>query len=145
MGALIDFQEAMITTLRGDSELVNIMLGAVRIADWPDPTIEYPLLTIGEDLQRQWTMKSETKNWQITPQIHAWSAERGWKQCKQIIDRVDVLLLDQQLELDPSSEFTIIGKGQRPNQLVYLAGGKEGTDEGKIRHIIARYIFWLSC
>lgn len=141
MGALIDFQTALYLALSTDSTLLGLIGNAKHIADWPTPKTPYPLVTIGEDSQSQWGMKSETKNFRVSAMIHVWSDRRGWEQAKQIVDQLDVILLDGQLQLAGSSSQTIIGKGTRPDDLVMLPG----DDKGKIRHIVARYIFWLSC
>jgi hypothetical protein len=141
MGALWDFQVAMVTALKADSTLLGLIGGASHIADWPDPNTAYPLVTLGEDKNKQWNMKDEAGNKIITARLHVWSNKKGWKESKLIADQLDVILLEGQLQLDGSSAFTIIGKGQRPNDMVFLPG----DDEGKIRHTVADYIFWLSC
>ena len=140
MGALNDFQTALYLHLTSDATLIGLTKGASHIGDWPKPSGPFPWVTIGEDAEGQWGMKDQTANFKIKPTIHVWSKSRGWKQANQILDRIDVLLLTNQLQLDGSSSFTIIAKGQRPDATVKLPG----DDKGNIRHIVAEYIFWLS-
>lgn len=141
MGALDDFQTAMYTHLIGDSTLEALLTGSGHIGDWPDPDGRFPWVTIGEDKEAQWHLKDETQNFKTAAMIHVWSKKKGWKQANQIVDRIDVLLLDQQLQMAGSSSFTIIGRGQRPDELTKLPG----DDKGLIRHIVASYNFWISC
>lgn len=140
MGALFDFELAMLTALRADSTLVGLLGSSKHIADWPKQDGPYPWVTIGEDGEGQWLNKDES-NYITDAVIHVWSRKRSWKEAKQIVDQIDVILLEGQLQLDVSSDFTIIGKGQRPEAAKHLPG----DDEGKIRHIVVTYKFWLSC
>jgi hypothetical protein len=95
MGALLDFQEAIYDQLTGDATLVDLVGSTDQIADWPKSETRYPLVTIGEDLQNQWGMKDEALNFQVGAVIHVWTSERGWSEAKEIIDRIDVLLLKE--------------------------------------------------
>lgn len=140
MGALQDFQEALYTALAADSTLTGLIGGSDHISDWPKPKGPFPLVTIGEDREAQWLNKNES-NYQIDAVINVWSQKRGWKECNQIVDRLDVILLENLLALDASSSFTIIGKGQRPDAVQKLPD----PDNGLIRRIRAVYKFWLSC
>jgi hypothetical protein len=141
MGALNDFQVALYTALIADSTLTGLIGGADHIGDWVSPDGPYPWITIGEDKEKQWVNKTEPANFETMAIIHVWSKKKGWKEANQILDRLDVILLESQLQLDGSSRFSIIGKGQRPNDIVKIAG----DDKGLIRHGVATYKFWISC
>ena len=140
MGVLSDFQTAIYTTLIADSTLTGLVNGSDHIGDWPDPDGPFPWITIGEDAESEDLNKNES-NYQTDATIHVWSKKRGWKECNQIVDQLDVLLLGTLVVLPGSSSFTIMGKAQRPKPTVKLPG----DDKGLIRHIVATYHFWISC
>ncbi len=140
MGAAQDLQVAIKTALRGDSALVALINGTEHVKDWPNPDGPFPLITIGEDAERQWPNKNES-NYQTDAVIHIWSRKRGWQQANQILDRMDVVFLENTITMPGSSTFSILGKAQRPQPIRKLPG----DDEGRIRHIVTTYKFWISC
>lgn len=82
-------QQAMYTRLSGDTELVTT-LGAAVYDHVPD-SAAFPYVVIGDITETAADTMGTTRR-DMTVTVHTWSQAAGFKQVKQIQDRVDDLL-----------------------------------------------------
>ena len=91
-------QEALYQTLSADSALTTL-LGGFRIYDHVPQGSQYPYVTIGENIARDWsTASSSGAEHQLT--LHIWSKAAGRKQAHEIMTVLSNLLHDENLMLN---------------------------------------------
>ena len=90
-------QQAIFATLTADAPLLAL-LGAPRLYDDVPQAADFPYLTFGQSLDRDWSTGTEPGN-EHTLTLHVWSQARGKKETHEIIDALRTALHDQPLSL----------------------------------------------
>jgi hypothetical protein len=90
-------QQAIFATLTADVPLLAL-LGAPRLYDDVPQAADFPYLTFGQSLDRDWSTGTEPGN-EHTLTLHVWSQARGKKETHEIMDALRTALHDQPLSL----------------------------------------------
>lgn len=90
-------QKAIHAALTGDAGLAAIV-GARVHDDVPQGT-GFPYVVIGDVTTRDWSTQTQEGHEHIVV-IHAWSNQRGRRECQMIIERIDAVLDGADLTLD---------------------------------------------
>ncbi len=136
-GVMTSLQKALYTELTGDATLMALIRA---VGDWPSPDTELPHVTIGEDRQEEWSDKFKG-GWEVESMIHVWTSQvynKGWKQAKEIADRIIFILFNNTLSLEASSNHFSIGRAKMPDKPRYMDDPEE-----TIRRIILTFTFHL--
>lgn len=91
-------QQSIYEALTDDAALLAL-LGGPRIYDDVPQSADFPYLTIGQSLVRDWSTGSEEGD-EHTLTVHVWSRESGRKQTHAIIGLLREALHDRPLTLD---------------------------------------------
>jgi len=90
-------QKAVVAALIADAGVAALI--ADRVYDAPPRDATFPYLAVGETRVLDWSTGSDTgAEHRLT--LEAWSRERGKRQCYQIIEAVQAVLVDAALALD---------------------------------------------
>ena len=95
--AAFALQQAIFAKLANDAE-TTAALGGARIYDDVPPRAEFPFLTFGQSIERDWSTGSD-EGFEHTITLHAWSRARGRKEAQAIIAAARDALHDQALTL----------------------------------------------
>lgn len=88
-------QRAVYQRLRSDDALVAI-LGSAKIYDDTPQRTEFPYVTFGRSIVRDWATGTEDGHEHILT-LHVWSRTAGRKQVLEIISAIEAALHDQEL------------------------------------------------
>ena len=90
-------QQSIFTRLTSDAPLLAL-LGGPRLYDDVPQRADFPYLTFGQTLARDWSTGTEDGNEHILT-VHVWSQARGKKETHEIMDALRSALHDQPLTL----------------------------------------------
>lgn len=90
MNAVLEFQKALLTTLRDDATL-TALAGADAVHDHVPPSASFPYLTLGRSSAYDWSTGTESGCESIVT-VHVWSKAHGRKQVLEIMDAVAACL-----------------------------------------------------
>lgn len=93
----LELQKAINQRLRNDAAFVALLGGAKVYDDTPQQT-EFPYVTIGRSLIRDWATATEGGHEHVVT-LHVWSRAAGRKQALEIMHAIEELLHDQTLTL----------------------------------------------
>ena len=91
-------QRAFHQALVGDAGLLAL-LGGARVYDDVPVRGEFPYVTFGQSLERDWSTGSDD-GWEHTITLHVWSRARGRKETQAILSAARRVLHDASLSLD---------------------------------------------
>jgi len=97
MSSSWELQRALYRQLTADANL-TALTGGPRIFDKPPQQLDYPYLTLGASLVRDWSTATEAGEEHILT-IHVWSRAPGSRQAQQILAAVRQSLHDEALPL----------------------------------------------
>jgi hypothetical protein len=90
-------QQALFACLTADTALVAL-LGAARVYDDVPQSVEFPYLTVGQSVARDWSTASEEGNEHVLT-LHVWSQTKGRAQVHEIMGAARAALHDASLTL----------------------------------------------
>jgi hypothetical protein len=120
-------QQSVFTRLTGDAPLLAL-LGAPRLYDDVPQRADFPYLTFGQTLARDWSTGTEDGNEHIFT-LHVWSQARGKKEAHEIMGALRTALHDQSLTLP----------GHRLINLRHEHSEARRDPDGETIHGIVRY------
>lgn len=123
----LEVQKAIYGALTG-SAVVTGLVGGARIFDDVPASADYPYITIGESLVRDWSTGSETGDEHLLT-IHVWSRASGRKEALEIMDAVRGVLHDAALTVN----------GHRLVNLRHEFSDARRESDGETYHGVVRY------
>jgi Protein of unknown function (DUF3168) len=120
-------QQSIFATLTADTALLAL-LGAPRLYDDVPQRADFPYLTFGQSVARDWSTGSEDGNEHILT-LHVWSQAKGKKEAHEIMGALRTALHDQSLTL----------LGHRLINLRHEHSEARRDPDGETTHGIVRY------
>lgn len=99
----LELQKAIYQKLRSDAPLFALLGGAKIYDDAPQRT-EFPYVTFGRSVVRDWSTGTDSGHEHIVT-LHVWSRAAGRRQVHAIISAIEAALHDQQLSV---ADFRLI-------------------------------------
>lgn len=93
----LELQKAIYLKLRNDVPLVTLLGGAKIYDDTPQRT-EFPYVTFGRSVMRDWSTGTDKGHEHIVT-LHVWSRAAGRRQVHEIISAIEAALHDQSLSM----------------------------------------------
>jgi Protein of unknown function (DUF3168) len=120
-------QQSIFAKLTSDAPLLAL-LGAPRLYDDVPQGADFPYLTFGQSLVRDWSTGTEDGNEHVLT-LHVWSQARGKKETQEIMGALRTALHDQSLTLS----------GHRLINLRHEHSEARRDPDGETIHGIVRY------
>lgn len=93
----LELQKAMYQKLKNDAALVALLGGGKVYDDTPQRT-EYPYVTFGRSVVRDWSTGTDSGHEHIVT-LHVWSRAAGRREVHDIINAIETALHDQPLAI----------------------------------------------
>ncbi|MCB1504687.1 MAG: DUF3168 domain-containing protein [Hyphomicrobiaceae bacterium] len=91
----LELQKAIYQALRSGAEVLGL-LGSAKVYDDTPQRTEFPYVTFGQSLVRDWSTGTEAGHEHVIT-LHVWSRAAGRKQVREIMAAIETVLHDRQL------------------------------------------------
>lgn len=126
-GAGLELQKSIYQRLRNDAGLAQ-MLGGAKVYDATPQRTEFPYITFGQSVMRDWATATEPGHEHIVT-LHVWSRAAGRREVHEIMGAIESLLHDAAL----------VVAGQRLVNLRHEFSDARRDPDGETFHGIVRY------